>query len=303
MIKYLNEIIENNKELLNGLEIKKINVGFTNLVYSAGNKYIIKICNNKNNEKRFENEINFYLKNKNNKYIPKLYKYYISTKDTDYSYEIIEKVNGKSLYFVWHTFDEEKRKEIIKEISLMMKSFHSVKGEKYDWSLFIKEKLNKDLENCNAHNLFSKQEKEKISFLIDNSSDYLSTEEFRLVHSDIHFDNVLIDENNKLKLIDFETAIYAPIDYELDIFLRMCINPLKYSSEETEELVTEEDYINIPNYLKEYYPEIFNFKYYEIRHLIYDLEANFRLLARFPDNKELKELVLNIVENCLKELS
>lgn len=303
MIKYLNEIIESNKELLNGLEIKKINAGFTNLVYSAGNRYIIKICNNKNNEKRFENEINFYLQNENNHYIPKLYCYYISTKDTDYSYEIIEKVNGKSLYFVWHTFDEEKRKEIIKEISLMMKSFHSVKGEKYDWSLFIKEKLNKDLENCNAHNLFSKQEKEKISFLIDNSSYYLSTEEFRLVHSDIHFDNVLIDENNKLKLIDFETAIYAPIDYELDIFLRMCINPLKYSSEETEELVTEEDYINIPNYLKEYYPEIFNFKYYEIRHLIYDLEANFRLLARFPDNKELKELVLNIVENCLKELS
>lgn len=303
MIKYLNKIIENNKKLLNGLEIKTINVGFTNLVYSAGNKYIIKICNNKNNEKRFENEINFYLKNENNHYIPKLYCYYISTKDTDYSYEIIEKVNGKSLYFVWHTFDEEKRKEIIKEISLMMKSFHSVKGEKYDWSLFIKEKLNKDLENCNVHNLFSKQEKEKISFLIDNSSDYLSTEEFRLVHSDIHFYNVLIDENNKLKLIDFETAIYAPIDYELDIFLRMCINPLKYSNEETEELVTEEDYINIPNYLKEYYPEIFNFKYYEIRHLIYDLEANFRLLARFPDNKELKELVLNIVENCLKELS
>ena len=30
-----------------GFEIKKINVGFTNLVYSAGNKYIIKICNNK----------------------------------------------------------------------------------------------------------------------------------------------------------------------------------------------------------------------------------------------------------------
>jgi hypothetical protein len=70
MEKYLNKIIESNKELLNGLEIKKINVGFTNLVYSAGNKYIIKICNNKENENRFENEINFYLKNKNNKYIP-----------------------------------------------------------------------------------------------------------------------------------------------------------------------------------------------------------------------------------------
>lgn len=303
MIKYLNEIIECNKDILDGLEIKKINVGFTNLVYSASNKYIIKICNNKENEKRFENEINFYLKNKNNKYIPTLYNCYISKNKDDYSYEIIEKVNGKSLYFVWHTFDEEKRKEIIKKISLMMKSFHSIKGEKYDWSLFIKEKLIKDLENCNAYNLFNKQEKEKISFVIDNSSEYLCTEEFGLVHSDIHFDNVLIDENNNLKLIDFETAIYAPIDYELDIFLRMCINPLKYSSEETEEFVKEDDYINIPNYLKEYYPEIFNFKYYNIRHSIYDLEANFRLLARFPENDELKEIVLNIAERCLEELS
>ena len=295
MIKYLNEIIENNKELLNGLEIKKINVGFTNLVYCAGNKYIIKICNNKNNEKRFENEINFYLKNENNHYIPKLYCYYISTKDTDYSYEIIEKVNGKSLYFVWHTFDEEKRKEIIKEISLMMKSFHSVKGEKYDWSLFIKEKLIKDLNNCNSNNLFTNEEKEKIEYIIEESSKYLESAEFGLVHSDIHFDNVLFDENNNLKLIDFETAIFAPIDYELDIFLRMCINPLKYSSEETEEFVKEEDYINIPNYLKEYYPEIFNFKYYDIRHLIYDLEANFRLLARFPENLELKDIVIRII--------
>lgn len=299
MEKYLNEIIENNKELLNGLEIKKINVGFTNLVYSAGNKYIIKICNNKNNEKRFENEINFYLKNENNHYIPKLYCYYISTKDTDYSYEIIEKVNGKSLYFVWHTFDEEKRKEIIKEISLMMKSFHSVKGEKYDWSLFIKEKLIKDLNNCNSNNLFTKEEQEKIEYIIEESSKYLESAEFGLVHSDIHFDNVLFDENNNLKLIDFETAIFAPIDYELDIFLRMCINPLKYSSEEIEEFVKVEDYINIPNYLKEYYPEIFNFKYYDIRHLIYDLEANFRLLARFPENLELKEIVLNIVNKLI----
>lgn len=303
MEKYLNEIIEYNKNLLDGLEISKINIGFTNLVYSVGNKYIIKICNNKQNNDRFKNEINFYLKNNNNKYIPELYNYYIAENEDEYSYEIIEKVNGKSLYFVWHTFDEEKRKEIIKEISLMMKSFHSVKGEKYDWSLFIKEKLIKELNNCMLNNLFTKEETEKIEYVIEECPKYLSAEEFGLVHSDIHFDNILIDENNKLKLIDFETAIYAPIDYELDIFLRMCINPLKYSSEETEELVTEEDYINIPNYLKEYYPEIFNFKYYEIRHLIYDLEANFRLLARFPDNKELKELVLNIVESCLKELS
>lgn len=300
MEKYLEEIVKNNINLLEGTEIEKINIGFTNSVYSVDDKYIIKICNNKNNEKRFENEIHFYLKNENNKYIPKLYNYYISTNETDYSYEIIEKVKGKSLYFAWHTFDEDKRKEIIKEISLMMKSFHQIKGEKYDWPLFIKEKLIKDLENCNVHNLFNEEEIEKINFVIDNSSEYLSTEEFGLVHSDIHFDNVLIDKNNNLKLIDFETAIYAPIDYELDIFLRMCNNPLKYSSEETEELVKEKDYIDIPNYLREFYPEIFDFEHYEIRHLTYDLEANFRLLARFPENGELKDIVMSIIDKICK---
>ena len=299
MEKYLKKIIEENADILNESKIYKLNIGFSNLIYSANDKYIIKICDNKNNEKRFENEINFYLKNENNKYIPKLYRYYISTNGTDYSYEIIEKVKGKSLYFAWHTIEEDKRKEIIKEISLMMKSFHVVKGKKYDWALYIKEKLIKDLKNCNLRNLFNEEEINEINYIIDNCTKYLYSEDLRLVHSDIHFDNLLMDENNNLKLIDFETTIFAPIDYELDIFLRMCDNPIKYSNVETEDLIKEKDYINIPNYLKECYPEIFDFEYYDIRHLIYDLEANFRLLARFYNNKELKDIVLNIVNKLI----
>jgi len=292
MEEYIKKIIKGNADKLKESEIKKINIGFTNSVYSVDDKYIIKICDNKNNEKRFKNEINFYLKNKNNKYIPKLYKYYLSKDKFDYSYIIVEKINGKTLYNFWHTIEEKKRKEIIKGISLMMKSFHSVKGEKYDWSLFIKEKLIKDLNNCNSNNLFNNEEKEKLEYVIKKCSKYLESEEFGLVHSDIHFDNILIDENDNLKLIDFETSIYAPIDYELDIFLRMCNNPIKYSSEETEKFIKIEDYKNIPNYLKEYYPEIFNFKYFNIRKIIYHLEANMRLLSRFNES-ELKNIILN----------
>ena len=78
MEKYIKKIIKGNADILKETEIKKINIGFTNSVYSVDDNYIIKICDNKNNEKRFKNEINFYLKNKNNKYIPKLYKYYLS---------------------------------------------------------------------------------------------------------------------------------------------------------------------------------------------------------------------------------
>ena len=130
---YLKKIVDDNDKIFKDIKnISKINVGFTNSVYSADDKYIIKICNNKENEAIFENEIEFYKNNIGNKYIPKMYSFYISTSNDDFSYEILEKIDGKSLYFVWHKFDENKRKKVIKEIVNIMKSFHSIKGESYD---------------------------------------------------------------------------------------------------------------------------------------------------------------------------
>lgn len=107
--------------------------------------------------------------------------------------------------------------------------------------------------------------------------------------------------DGQVKIIDFETSLYAPIDYELDIFLRMCKNPLKYASEEIEPLVKIEDYKNIEKYFKEFYPEIFQFDNFEMRHEVYNLEANLRLLPRFPDDQDLKNIVISIM-NKIKEM-
>lgn len=76
----------------------------------------------------------------------------------------------------------------------------------------------------------------------------------------------------------------------------MCKNPFKYASEETEKYVKLSDYENIELMLKKYYPEIFEGHDYKIRHSIYDLEANLRLLPRFPNDKELKSNVLSILD-------
>lgn len=298
---YLKKIVDDNDKIFKDIKnISKINVGFTNSVYSADDKYIIKICNNKENEANFENEIGFYKSNTGNKYIPKMYSFYISTSNDDFSYEIIEKINGKSLYFVWHELDENKRKEIVKEIVNMMKSFHSIKGKSYDWALYIKEKLERNFKKCFDLKLFSQAEKDLAKQLLKNISDYLKSSDFRLVHSDIHFDNIIYCNDGQIKIIDFETSLYAPIDYELDIFLRMCNNPLKYASEEAENLVKIEDYQNIEKYFKEFYPEIYNVDNFEIRHEIYNLEANLRLLPRFPENNDLKKIVVEIMISLKK---
>ena len=293
---YLKKVVDDNANLFKNIKnIYKINSGFTNRVYSADDKYIIKICNNNENEMNFENEIKIYKSNNDNKYIPKLYSYYISSSNDDFSYEIIEKIKGKSLYFVWHEFDEEKRRKVIKEIVNMMKSFHSIKGKSYDWSSYIKEKLERNFKKSFALDLFSESEKDLATQLLERINVYLKSNDFRLVHSDIHFDNIIYCDDGQIKIIDFETSLYAPIDYELDIFLRMCNNPLKYASEEAESLVKKEDYKNIEKYLKEFYPEIYKFDNFEIRHEIYNLEANLRLLPKFPEDKDLKKIVIEIM--------
>ena len=299
---YLDKIIKDNKELFNKKSIiKKINVGFTNLLYSVDNKYIVKICNNKENEDNFNTEISFYKNNINNNYIPKLYSYHISTSGDDYSYEIIEKINGKSLYYVWHTFTENQRKNMVKEIVKLMKSFHSEKGYSYDWGDYIINKLKNNFQKCFKLKLFSNEETKLAKYILKYIKPYLKSSDFRLVHSDIHFDNILLCSDGQVKIIDFETSLYAPIDYELDIFLRMCRNPLKYASEEIEPLVKIEDYKNIEKYFKEFYPEIFQFDKFEMRHEVYNLEANLRLLPRFPDDQDLKNIVISIM-NKIKEM-
>ena len=80
----------------------------------------------------------------------------------------------------------------------------------------------------------------------------------------------------------------------------MCKNPFKYASEETEKYVKLSDYENIKPLLKKYYPEIFEIHDYKIRRSIYDLEANLRLLPRFPSDKELKLNVLSILAEIKK---
>lgn len=293
---YLTKIVDDNDKIFKNIKnISKINVGFTNSVYSADDKYIIKICNNKENEANFENEIEFYKSNAGNKYIPKMYSFYISTSNDDFSYEILEKIDGKSLYFVWHKFDENKRKKVIKEIVNIMKSFHSIKGESYDWALYIKKKLERNFNKCFDLKLFSQTEKDMAELILKNIGDYLKSSDFRLVHADIHFDNIIYCNDGKMKIIDFERSLYAPIDYELDIFLRMCNSPLKYASIEAECFVKNEDYQNIEKYFKEFYPEIYDVNNFGIRHEIYNLEANLRLLPRFPEDNELKKTVVEIM--------
>ena len=283
----IEKIIDSN-ELLKGLAYEKVNAGFTNTIYKAGN-YIIRLCTNENNEQRFINEIDFYNKNKDNKNIPKLYFSDISKSIVPYYYEIVEKINGKTLYEVWYKLSNEKKKEIVIKIIDILKDIHSIKGESFDYSKRIKNEIRYLLEESNiTDELF-----EKLLVLCDI---YFKENNICLVHADLHFDNFILDENN-LYLLDFERSTYAPLDYDFKIF-NLCLNaPWRWASEKTDMLAVPSDYENLMDMFIECYDELRNVKYLNERLTVYEFIV---ILKEYNRNK--KEDTLNKAKEICKRL-
>lgn len=293
MQEIINKIIENNKSLFGDNPIvKKINVGFTNTLYSVNDSFIIKICTDLSNEPKFNKEIEFYSANKNNDLIPKLY--YANTDKTDipYYYEILERINGVSLYDVWHTFNEEQRENIIKQLCDAMKQFHNNKGQSYDWVKRTSDLFINSYNKAKELNLLTYEEKELLESAYSKFNEYLQSDEFVLIHNDLHFDNVFYD-NGKIKLIDFERSIYAPRDFELDILYRMIRKPWKFATEENEQYTKLEDYEKIMTYIEKYYPELIHIDNLDKRLAIYDIVYFLKQYVNAPQYDDLKEDVIS----------
>lgn len=293
MEKIIDLIVKINKSLFGTNPIiEKINVGFTNTLYRINDSYIVKVCTDINNEEDFKKEIDFYNSNKDNTLIPKLYYSDTMKEDVPYFYEILEKVNGVSLYNVWHTYSEEQREDIIRQLCDAMKQMHSIKGDRYNWTEYMKKEFNPLYEKAKELNIFSDEEKKLLEQAYYDFDKYLESDEFVLVHNDLHFDNVFVD-NGKIKIIDFERSMYVPRDFELDIFYRMIRKPWKFASEETEEYTDASQYSNIMSYINKYYPELVNIPNLYERLGIYDIVYFLAQLVKHPELDELKNDVLS----------
>ena len=293
MQEIINKIIQQNISLFgDNPKIQKINIGFTNTIYNVNDSYIIKICTNFNNETKFKKEIDFYNSNKDNELIPKLYYSNTNKKYVPYFYEIIEKVEGVTLYNVWHTFSEEQREDVIKQLCSAMKYIHSNIGKQYDWVNKFKEEFNILYDSANKLNIFNDEEQKLLTYAYSKFDNYLESNDFVLVHNDLHFDNIFYN-NGKIKIIDFERSMYAPKDYELSIIYNMIRKPWKFASEETEKFTDFSHYANIMLYIEKYYPELIHTNNLYQRLAIYDIVYYMKHLINNPEIEELRNDVIS----------
>src|SRR3989339_546442 len=95
--------------------VKKIDIGFTNKVYSINNKFILKVCADENNEENFKKEVYFYDFLKNKILVPEI-KVFDKSKDIYERYFMIYlKIEGDNLYSKWHLLNNDERRNILKK--------------------------------------------------------------------------------------------------------------------------------------------------------------------------------------------
>lgn len=291
-LKLARKIAQSNRDVFGNIEsIEEINAGFNNSIFCVNNKYIIKVCGDTNKEKLFDIEANFYNSNQDNESIPTLYRYDKSKDVVPYVYEIIEKIEGKSVYYYWYKMNETQREELIRELVRILKKFHSKEYSAYDWSTSIKERI---LSSFNQTiDMFSEEERNIILESLEKYDEILSDNKFCLIHNDLHFDNILIDNKQNIKLIDFNDSLVAPFDFDLRLLYMSVSLPWKWANTEMDPLQKPEDYQNLFEYIKKYYSELNDVKYLEERMLVYWVLDNFELLPRFRNNEEKERIVIN----------
>lgn len=292
-----------NSGLATPIEIKKINVGFSNDVFSINEKYVLKSAKAEENN-YLEREI--YLCNLLKDKLPTAKIVYFNTTKQfiDRAFVIYEKVQGENLYLKWHEYSELEKRNIIKDICDFLKIINDVPYEDYavrfdintslNWQDMVMSKINEYLSVIKDKHILEVSLITKVETFIEQNKAVLDEEKIALTYYDPHFDNFIVRGKKIVAMLDFERCDVFSIDFVLDLVQRMVLEPKKYASEHAENLIVVEDYAKLMDWYKEFYPELFDFTDMDTRIALYSIAYDLKERIMFT-NIESKQRLMNVV--------
>jgi aminoglycoside phosphotransferase (APT) family kinase protein len=105
----------------------------------------------------------------------------------------------------------------------------------------------------------------------------------RLVHTDLHWDNLMTDGVSLTAILDFERARPAPADLDLDVLLRFSHWPHLPVAPDYEASLHAADFRQVPTWLEESYPELFVAPHLRERLEVYAIMHDLRQGIQFPE--------------------
>ena len=274
--------------------IEKIEIGFSNDVYSIDDKYILKVGTSEEADEALRRDI--YLCNllRNRVPAPRVIRWDTSKALLDRVFMIYRKIPGRNLYSRWHLLEIPQRRELIRQFCTILRRINETPcsgfAEEFgidtgqSWHDRIQSRLNGWLDKVGAQGLLPAETLASTRrFLADNMK-LLRQEKMALTYHDPHFDNIIVSEDDTriAGILDFERTDILSIDYVLDLVRRMVTQPGKYASEESEPFTRTEDYSELLHWYEEFYPGLFDFEDMDKRLDIYSIEHSLGEIVCYP---------------------
>ena len=109
----------------------------------------------------------------------------------------------------------------------------------------------------------------------------------QLVHTDLHWENLMTDGQSLTAILDFERARPAAADLELDVPLRFSYWPHLPVAPDYEASMHAADFRQVPTWLAEAYPELFAGPHLRERLEVYAVVHDLRQGIQFPEQRGL----------------
>lgn len=285
----------------------KINIGYTNKVYSVNDEYILKVCEDMKNEVNFAKEVFLYQFFKNKIPVPDVIIFDQSKTIYGKSYMIYKKIHGDNVYSIWHLITNQERRMIIQQLCSILRIINESSykpfakkfqlDSKLNWHDKVINQINHSLMVLERRKVISQKLIQSIQYFVETNHNCLCEQKITLVFWDAHFDNILVKNNTIVGVLDFERTDLSSLDFNLDIIKRMVDYPTKYMSEQFEKYAKKEDYVHLLTWFREFYPELFEFKDLHKRLDLYAIMHDLDTLIDWPNSKETKQMIAKVVKD------
>lgn len=214
---------------------------------------------------------------------------------------LLERLPGVSLSRAWPEMDHHQRRRAVKQLAERLRVVHRTACPRLDGLTDVPQLLDnaatggqavvKLLEGLERLSTFANVDHgitgDAIA-MVESLADSLDPfDAVTIVHGDLTFENVLWDGSDVIAVLDFEFARPGPPDLDLDVLLRFVSLPHLHVPADYEAQTKVEDYADVPWWMAEDYPELFDHPRQFDRSRLYSIAWDVRELLSFPPNEPL----------------
>lgn len=271
-------------------EIKEIKSGYSRSVFLLNGTYYLKISVSSNKDLKNKIEVDF-LKNSNLDFVPKII-YSDFTKNVfPFAYHVEKKINGDSLLLKWPTFTEDEKKQLLNNLIHKTEVIHSFSQGVPSNQSCLKSLINEFDCFLDKNNYLGNDRINYLKKLREIIPTLFKDAKTGLIHNDLHFNNILIDNSKKIYFIDFEEIGEAFVEREYDPINRMSRCPKIYNFE-PDIYLNPADFKDIIKYIYNYSNEVSKDNFFD-RLLFFDCLHSMKWLPLYPKHEIYNDVLFN----------